>query len=312
MDGLTVAVPTRDRQERLLGALEAIASELGPGDELLVVDNGSTDGTGAAAEAFLADVPAGRLVSEPGGGISVARNSALREARHSVVCFVDDDVRVQPGWLAALRSAWSESTPDVACIGGPLLPEWQAPRPAWLADYLLYVVSVLDLGGERRRLDQSPRVGYAWGGNMSIRVAPALSLGGFDPDRGVRPADPSDRGEEEELQRRFAQAGFETWYEPAAAAAHLVPPERLTEEYFAHAFRARGGASARGGAGTLGALPILIRGGARYAYLRARRNPRAPTAKFTCIYAWARLRPGSVSGATRRSRLFAGAGNRRN
>lgn len=62
MDGLTVAVPTRDRQERLLGALEAIASELGPGDELLVVDNGSTDGTAAAAEAFLADVPAARVV----------------------------------------------------------------------------------------------------------------------------------------------------------------------------------------------------------------------------------------------------------
>jgi len=89
---------------------------------------------------------------------------------------------------------------------------------------------------------------------------------------------------------------------------HLVPPERLTEQYFAHAFRARGAASA----GTLGALPILIRGVARYAYLRARRNPRAPTAKFTCIYAWARLRRGSVSGAPRRSRLSADAGNRRN
>ena len=147
---------------------------------------------------------------------------------------------------------------------------------------------------------------------MSIRLEPALSLGGFDADRGVRPADPSDRGEEEELQRRFARAGFETWYEPAAAAVHLVPPERLTEEYFAQAFRARGAASARGGAGTLGALPILVRGVARYAYLRARRNPRAPTAKFTCIYAWARLRRGSVSGAPRRSRLSADAGNRRN
>ena len=138
-DGLTASpFPPGTRRSACSDALEAIASELGPGDELLVVDNGSADGTGAAAEAFLADVPAGRVVSEPGGGISVARNSALREARHSVVCFVDDDVRVQPGWLAALRSAWSESTPDVACIGGPLLPEWQAPRPAWLADYLVY------------------------------------------------------------------------------------------------------------------------------------------------------------------------------
>lgn len=290
MNGLTVAVPTRDRQERLLGALEAIASELGPDDELLVVDNGSRDGTGAAAEAFIAThAPSGRLVTEPSGGISVARNSALREARHPVVCFVDDDVRVRPGWLAALRRAWTESTQEVACIGGPLLPQWQAPRPPWLADYLLYVVTVLDLGAERRRLDQSPRVGYAWGGNLSIRVQPALELGGFDPDRGVRPDEPSDRGEEEELQRRFAVAGLETWYEPAAMALHLVPPERLTEDYFAEAFRARGRAEARAGRARTRGLAPLGRGLVRYAALRALGRPEAPAARFALTYGWSLL-----------------------
>ena len=155
-----------------------------------------------------ANVAGARAITEPDGGISAARNRALREAARPVVCFVDDDVRVQPGWLDALRRAWSESAEDVACIGGPLLPEWQAPRPPWLADYLLYVVSVLDLGGERRRLDQAPRVGYVWGGNFSVRVEPALALGGFDPARGVRPADPLDRGEEEDLQRRYARHGM--------------------------------------------------------------------------------------------------------
>jgi glycosyltransferase involved in cell wall biosynthesis len=289
MDGLTVAVPTRDRQERLLGALEAIASELGAEDELLVVDNGSTDGTGAAAEAFLADVPGGKLLSELEGGLSVARNRVLHESRHAVVCFVDDDVRVRPGWLGALRRAWGESTPQVACIGGPLLPEWQAPRPAWLADYLLYVISILDLGGERTRLDQTPRVGYVWGGNFSVHVESALAVGGFDPDRGVRPADPSDRGEEEELQRRFARAGLDTWYEPDAAAVHLVPPERQTEEYFANAFRARGRAEARAGNGRGRGVAVLGRGIARYGALAALRRPEAPTARFTCAYGWALL-----------------------
>ena len=249
MDGLTVAVPTRDRQERLLGALDAIASELRPEDELLVVDNGSTDETGAAAEAFLADCRAGG--SSPSLGAGSPPRATVRSARHGIPS--------SASWTTTSASSRAGSPrceahgasrpPNVACIGGPLLPEWQAPRPGWLADYLLYVVSVLDLGGERRRLDQAPRVGYAWGGNMSIRVQPALSLGGFDPDRGVRPEDPSDRGEEEELQRRFAEAGFETWYEPAAAALHLVPPERVTEDYFADAFRARGRSEARAGKG---------------------------------------------------------------
>src|SRR5207249_3536947 len=49
---LTVAVPTRDRRESALGALEAIAGQLRETDELLVVDNGSVDGTGAAAAAW--------------------------------------------------------------------------------------------------------------------------------------------------------------------------------------------------------------------------------------------------------------------
>jgi glucosyl-dolichyl phosphate glucuronosyltransferase len=301
MDGLTVAVPTRDRQTRLLGALEAIVNELGPEDELLVVDNGSTDGTAVAAESFLAERVSGRVVVEPEGGVSAARNRALHEARCPVVCFVDDDVRVGPGWLAALRQAWTESTAQVACIGGPLLPDWQAPRPAWLADYLLYVISVLDLGGERRRLDQTPRVGYVWGGNFSVRAEPALAVGGFDPDRGVRPAAPSDRGEEEELQRRFARAGLETWYEPAAAAWHLVPPDRLTVEYFANAFRARGRAEARAGKGRGRGLFVLGRGLARYGALAALRRPEAPSARFTCVYGWALLtasrdsRPPAVS-----------------
>ena len=150
MDGLTVAVPTRDRQERLLGALEAIASELGPEDELLVVDNGSTDETGAAAEAFLVDVPGGRLISEPAGGLSAARNRALREARiPSSASWTTTSASSRAG-SPRCETHGAKSAPNVACIGGPLLPEWLAPRPAWLVDYLLYVISILDLGGERQ------------------------------------------------------------------------------------------------------------------------------------------------------------------
>lgn len=294
MGGITVAIPTRDRKDLALEALAAVVPQLGGRDELLLVDNGSEDGTGEAAARYLADVPVGRVVVEPAGGISVARNRALAEARHPVVCFVDDDVRVEPGWLEALRGAWAEAGPQVACIGGPLHPSWGAERPRWLADHLLYVIAVLDLGSERCLLDQSPALGYAWGGNISVRVEPVVALGGFDPERGLRPSGPADRGEEEELQRRLAAAGYEVWYEPRALVRHLVPERRLTESFFADAFRARGRADARDGADRLEALAILGRGAARYAVLRARRDPRAPTAKFTCAYAWARLREGTT------------------
>jgi glycosyltransferase involved in cell wall biosynthesis len=274
----------------LLGALEAIAVQLQPGDEVLVVDNGSTDGSADAARSLLAErVSSGRVVGEPEGGISSARNRALAEAGTEIVCFVDDDVRVEAGWLEALRNAWGSAGARTACIGGPMLANWEAPRPAWLADHLLYVVAVLDLGGEHRRLDQSPGTGHVWGGNFSVRVEPVRELGGFDPRRGVRPEAPLARGEEEDLQRRLAAGGWEVWYEPAARVRHLIPAERLTQDFFAEAFRARGRTEALAPGRTWRGLAAVVRGGARYGTLRALGRPQAPAARFTCSYGWALL-----------------------
>jgi glucosyl-dolichyl phosphate glucuronosyltransferase len=290
MTGLTVAVPTRNRRLLLLGALEAIAGQLRPGDELVVVDNGSTDGSGEAAWSFLAArAAAGRVVVEPEGGISSARNRALVEAATEIVCFVDDDVRVEPGWLEALRNAWASSDGRTACIGGPMLADWEVPRPAWLADHLLYVVAVLDLGGEARRLDQSPGTGHVWGGNFSVRVGPVQEIGGFDVHRGLRPEAPRDRGEEEDVQRRLAAAGWDVWYEPAARVRHLIPAERLREDFFAEAFRARGRAEAQESVSRARGLATVMRGVAHYGLLRALGRPEAAAARFTCAYGWALL-----------------------
>ena len=140
-------------------------------------------------------------------------------------------------------------------------------------------------GDSTRRL----RVGYAWGGNMSIRIQPALSLGGFDPDRGVRPdgslgprrgagaAAPFRRGRLRDLVRARGRR-----FAPRPAGA-------LTEDYFVDAFRARGRSEARGGKGRARGLATLGRGLARYGALAALRRPEAPTARFTCAYGWALL-----------------------
>jgi glucosyl-dolichyl phosphate glucuronosyltransferase len=287
---LTVAVPTRDRRETVLGAVEQLAKQLSEGDELLVVDNGSGDGTCQAMAAWLArHCPGGRVLSEPDGGVSVARNAALRAARSPVVCFVDDDIRPGAGWLEGLRRAWAERGPQVAAIGGPMEPEWLLPRPAWLTDHLLYVLAVLDLGEHALALDQRPGRGYVWGGNMSVRVEPTLAVGGFDPERGSRPAAPFDRGEEEELQRRLAGAGWEVWYEPEAVVRHLVPPERLTQAFFQKFFREQGLLeAARGRPRREGAVTLAGALARRVAFVLLRR-PQAAGASFASARAWALL-----------------------
>jgi glycosyltransferase involved in cell wall biosynthesis len=287
---LTVAVPTRDRREALLGALEVIVPQLEEGDELLVVDNGSTDGTHAAVGSWLeTEFPRGRVHVEAGGGVSAARNLALREASTPILCFVDDDVRPAAGWLAALRRSWSRAGPNTGAIGGPMRARWLGARPAWLTDHLLYVVAVLELGEESRRLDQRAGTGYVWGGNISVRTEAALSVGGFDEHRGVRPEVPYDRGEEEDLQRRLAGAGFEVWYEPEAVVDHLVPPERVTESSFLRFFRERGLLdAARGRPRREGAL-ALARSVPRGIVFGLARRPEAASARFASAHAWALL-----------------------
>ena len=297
MPSLSVVVVTYGSAAALERLLPALADELQPGDELIVVDNGSDDGRPEAARKwFEAQLPGGRVLLDGSGGVSTARNAALRETTARVVCFLDDDERAEPEWLPALRRAWAEAGPPVAAIGGPMRPDWQAPRPPWLADYLFFVVTILDFGEERRRLDLAKRE-FLWGGNMSLRVDAALGVGGFDPDRGSRPSVPFERGgEEEELQERLVAAGWEIWYEPAAAIDHLIPAERLTRTFFRKFFRQRGLVEAFRGRRRIEALPMLARSSARYVVLRALGHPHAETAVFTWLHAWTLL-------TARRSRL---------
>jgi glucosyl-dolichyl phosphate glucuronosyltransferase len=294
---LTVGIATRDRRELSLRALESVVDQLGPDDELLVVDTGSTDDTCDAVEAWLADRleegdrPAGRLLLDEGAGVSKARNTLLREARRPFVCFLDDDARAEPGWVDAVRSAWRDANERTAAIGGPIPPEWGAPRPGWLRDHLLFILSILDLGGKRLLLDQQPGRGYVWGGNMSVRADVVRGLGGFDTQFGSRPESPMDRGEDQDLQRRLAAMGYETWYEPSMVAHHYVSPERLTEAYFEAQLRTRAKAEAREAGGPTRVLNRFLRSAIRYvlAWVDGRASRRT-LARLELTYGWSVIR----------------------
>jgi hypothetical protein len=98
----TVAVCTRDRPEDLRRCLEAIIRLSDDGQELLVVDNWpSTDATRRLVE----DCGHVRYMREDRPGLNIARNRALREAKHEIVAFTEDDAMPDPNWLRALQMA---------------------------------------------------------------------------------------------------------------------------------------------------------------------------------------------------------------
>lgn len=97
---LSVVVCTYNRAQLLPAALESVLTQGYARFELVVVDDGSTDGT-AELIAGIAD-PRLRYVRQENQGLSVARNTGVAAATGRYVVFLDDDDRALPGWLEHL------------------------------------------------------------------------------------------------------------------------------------------------------------------------------------------------------------------
>jgi glycosyltransferase involved in cell wall biosynthesis len=158
--------------------------------EVIVVDDGSADGTSDVARAYGATV-----VRHPLNlGLAAARNSGLRAARTPVVAFLDDDCVPEPSWAQQLLAGYEAG---VIGVGGPVLPSAPAgfllgylerhnplqPLEADLAHsarlgyrFLLYLKRQWAAGQAQGRRDVYSLVGA----NMSFRRQAAIDAGWFD------------------------------------------------------------------------------------------------------------------------------------
>ena len=119
-------IPTRDRLAYLQVALESIAPQAAQEEaELLVVDDA---GPSPGARELAARFGARYEPHERPRGLNAARNTGLERTHGELIVFVDDDVRVKPGWLAALMRAAREH-PEVDVFTGPIRPRIEGARP---------------------------------------------------------------------------------------------------------------------------------------------------------------------------------------
>jgi glycosyltransferase involved in cell wall biosynthesis len=242
-----VLICTHDRVDLLARTLDSLNSSDLPDDfrlGILVVANACTDGTREFLEGYVASLDSDRDVKrrdqklplrwleDPIPGKSHALNFALPQATGSVIAFVDDDHRVDSGYLKAICAA-SRQYPSADLFCGRILPDWDGTEPRWVHEhgpYRIYPLPVprFDLGKEAMAVE--PGTATPGGGNLAIRRGLFERVGEFQLDLGPHGHDLGG-AEDIEWVRRALSGGAMLHYLPDMLQYHYVDSGRLTLWY---------------------------------------------------------------------------------
>lgn len=110
---VSVIVPVYNAGAWLRPCLESIRGQSYPHLEVLLVNDGSTDGSLAVCEEFEAADPRFKIIDQPNAGVSAARNHALRAAKGEYIQFVDADDKLTPGSTEILVTAGEKKGADL-------------------------------------------------------------------------------------------------------------------------------------------------------------------------------------------------------
>lgn len=229
---LSLVVATYNRSESLIRALESVVGQTTPAQqwECIVVNNNSTDDTAERFDAF-AQSHTGfnlRMIMEPNQGLSFARNRGISESRGRYVAIIDDDERISPDFIAAYISLF-DSTPDAVAAGGPIVAEYPSGCPRWMSPFTERpIANTMHFGDQ---VCEFPAGRVPGGGNMALRRDAVRRYGVFDTSLGYV-GEKLVGGEECDLFERLQIAQAKYYYVPKAVMYHIIPAEKLTNEYF--------------------------------------------------------------------------------
>jgi len=188
---ISVIVCAYNEARYLQACLHSLLAQTRPADEIIVVNNASTDQTGAVARA----VPGVRVLDEPSKGLVVARETARLAARGELLAYIDADCRVPLQWIERLERRFDD--PQVVAVTGPYrFYDWDVVGRALIRAYDVVVAPpthalVHHVFGAGAIL---------YGGNFAVRAAALAGICGFDRSIDFH-------GEDTNLGRRLTPIG---------------------------------------------------------------------------------------------------------
>jgi glycosyltransferase involved in cell wall biosynthesis len=226
---IAAIICTHNREKYLGMAVESLLAQNFADFEVLVVDNGSTDGTREVVESYLPH-PRLKYAYESVLGLSVARNRGARETIAPLLAYLDDDAVASPQWLGELAAAYANEE-KLAIAGGKVTLIWPEGRvsPKWISADLAGGLGAYNLGSiavDIKEPGLTPR-----GLNYSIRRSFLEQVGGFDINLG-RVGKKLLSNEELYMTELALTNGWKVAYLPNAMVAHHVAPERLNPGWF--------------------------------------------------------------------------------
>jgi exopolysaccharide biosynthesis polyprenyl glycosylphosphotransferase len=222
---VSVAVPTYNHAGILPQCIRAVLDQTYPADryELIVIDDGSADGTPAVLAACESADPRVRFASQRNRGPAAARNHGADLARGEILVFTDDDCVPERTWLAEMVRPFLSSPEPIAGVKGA----YKTRQGELVAQFVQ-----AEFESRYRKLGRSAYIDFVDTYSAAFRRDVFLQLGGFDTSF------PKANNEDVEFSYRMEKRGHRMVFNPAAVVYHRHPDTlfRYMKTKFGRAF----------------------------------------------------------------------------
>jgi glycosyltransferase involved in cell wall biosynthesis len=197
--GISLYIPCFNVEAYIAPVIEGVLAQTLPADEVLIVDDGSSDRTLEIARRY----PVTIVRHDQNRGLAAARNTGIHRARNEFVAALDADCVPDPAWLGTLAAAISE--PRTVMVGGKLIETVLASAAdRWRQSHMPQD------WGETRTVNPK----FTFGSNTLARKSALEEVGWYDERMRTN-------GEDVDISRRLRVRGYDSVYEPGAIVRHL-------------------------------------------------------------------------------------------